>query len=175
MPPAGRWIWSSWAFTGTLTSLLEATARAYRRDLPDRPQRQRQDDHHLRLSAPSGAWSGRPAHRHHRRSGGAGARGSQPVAGSTGNEFDFARGLRSLLRQDPEVIMIGEVRDRETAGDRRRGGPDRPSGAQHAARRLGLRRSQPTARNGHRTLPAHQQSEGHPQPAAGAPALSALP
>lgn len=32
-----------------------------------------------------------------------------------GAEFDFARGLRSLLRQDPEVIMIGEVRDRETA------------------------------------------------------------
>jgi type II secretory ATPase GspE/PulE/Tfp pilus assembly ATPase PilB-like protein len=33
-----------------------------------------------------------------------------------GTEFDFARGLRSLLRQDPEVIMIGEVRDPETAG-----------------------------------------------------------
>lgn len=33
-----------------------------------------------------------------------------------GTEFDFARGLRSLLRQDPEVIMIGEIRDRETAG-----------------------------------------------------------
>jgi type II secretory ATPase GspE/PulE/Tfp pilus assembly ATPase PilB-like protein len=32
-----------------------------------------------------------------------------------GTEFDFARGLRSLLRQDPEVIMIGEIRDAETA------------------------------------------------------------
>jgi general secretion pathway protein E len=32
-----------------------------------------------------------------------------------GTEFDFARGLRSLLRQDPEVIMIGEVRDPETS------------------------------------------------------------
>jgi type II secretory ATPase GspE/PulE/Tfp pilus assembly ATPase PilB-like protein len=32
-----------------------------------------------------------------------------------GTEFDFARGLRSLVRQDPEVIMIGEVRDPETA------------------------------------------------------------
>jgi type II secretory ATPase GspE/PulE/Tfp pilus assembly ATPase PilB-like protein len=32
-----------------------------------------------------------------------------------GTDFDFARGLRSLLRQDPEVIMIGEVRDAETA------------------------------------------------------------
>jgi type II secretory ATPase GspE/PulE/Tfp pilus assembly ATPase PilB-like protein len=32
-----------------------------------------------------------------------------------GTEFDFARGLRSVLRQDPDVIMIGEVRDRLTA------------------------------------------------------------
>jgi general secretion pathway protein E len=32
-----------------------------------------------------------------------------------GGEFDFARGLRSLMRQDPDVIMVGEIRDRETA------------------------------------------------------------
>jgi general secretion pathway protein E len=32
-----------------------------------------------------------------------------------GSDFDFARGLRSLLRQDPEVIAVGEIRDRETA------------------------------------------------------------
>ncbi|PCI93882.1 type II secretion system protein GspE [Candidatus Aerophobetes bacterium] len=30
-------------------------------------------------------------------------------------DLDFARGLRSILRQDPDVIMIGEIRDRETA------------------------------------------------------------
>jgi len=29
--------------------------------------------------------------------------------------FDLAAGLRSLMRQDPEVILVGEVRDRETA------------------------------------------------------------
>ncbi len=27
----------------------------------------------------------------------------------------FAQGLRSILRQDPDVIMVGEIRDRETA------------------------------------------------------------
>src|SRR5438876_4862708 len=27
----------------------------------------------------------------------------------------FASGLRSVLRQDPDVIMVGEIRDRETA------------------------------------------------------------
>jgi len=29
--------------------------------------------------------------------------------------LDFASGVRSLLRQDPDIIMIGEIRDRETA------------------------------------------------------------
>jgi general secretion pathway protein E len=33
-----------------------------------------------------------------------------PAAG-----LDFARALRSLLRQDPDVILVGEIRDRETA------------------------------------------------------------
>jgi type II secretory ATPase GspE/PulE/Tfp pilus assembly ATPase PilB-like protein len=31
------------------------------------------------------------------------------------SDLDFARALRSLLRQDPDVILVGEVRDRETA------------------------------------------------------------
>jgi general secretion pathway protein E len=30
-------------------------------------------------------------------------------------ELTFAQGLRSFLRQDPDVIMVGEIRDRETA------------------------------------------------------------
>ncbi|PKO17626.1 hypothetical protein CVU37_09090 [candidate division BRC1 bacterium HGW-BRC1-1] len=29
--------------------------------------------------------------------------------------FTFATGLRSILRQDPDVIMVGEIRDKETA------------------------------------------------------------
>lgn len=30
-------------------------------------------------------------------------------------DLTFARGLRSILRQDPDVIMVGEIRDHETA------------------------------------------------------------
>jgi len=30
--------------------------------------------------------------------------------------YDFASGLRQILRQDPDVIMVGEIRDEETAG-----------------------------------------------------------
>ena len=29
--------------------------------------------------------------------------------------YDFASGLRQILRQDPDVIMVGEIRDKETA------------------------------------------------------------
>ena len=29
--------------------------------------------------------------------------------------FDFANGLRSILRQDPDIILVGEIRDNETA------------------------------------------------------------
>jgi type IV pilus assembly protein PilB len=36
-----------------------------------------------------------------------------PIDEKTG--LTFARGLRSVLRQDPDVIMVGEVRDLETA------------------------------------------------------------
>lgn len=34
----------------------------------------------------------------------------QPAIG-----FDFAKGLRSVVRQDPDIIMVGEIRDSETA------------------------------------------------------------
>ncbi|MFO1316493.1 MAG: GspE/PulE family protein [Burkholderiales bacterium] len=34
----------------------------------------------------------------------------QPVIG-----VDFATGVRTLMRQDPDIIMVGEVRDRDTA------------------------------------------------------------
>ena len=30
-------------------------------------------------------------------------------------DLDFARGLRHILRQDPDVVMVGEIRDEETA------------------------------------------------------------
>jgi type II secretory ATPase GspE/PulE/Tfp pilus assembly ATPase PilB-like protein len=34
----------------------------------------------------------------------------QPAQG-----FSFAKGLRSILRQDPDIILVGEIRDQETA------------------------------------------------------------
>ncbi len=34
---------------------------------------------------------------------------------NTRTDLSFARGLRAILRQDPDVIMVGEIRDGETA------------------------------------------------------------
>jgi type IV pilus assembly protein PilB len=41
--------------------------------------------------------------------------GIQQVQVKSDIGFDFARSLRSILRQDPDIIMIGEIRDQETA------------------------------------------------------------
>ena len=40
--------------------------------------------------------------------------------------LDFAAALRSFLRQDPDVMMVGEIRDLETAQVADPGGADRP-------------------------------------------------
>jgi general secretion pathway protein E/type IV pilus assembly protein PilB len=42
-------------------------------------------------------------------------RGINQIQVSTKAGLSFARGLRSILRHDPDVILIGEIRDRETA------------------------------------------------------------
>ncbi|ALE90066.1 type II secretion system ATPase GspE [Pseudomonas versuta] len=39
--------------------------------------------------------------------------GQTPV--NTKANMTFARGLRAILRQDPDVVMVGEIRDQETA------------------------------------------------------------
>lgn len=39
--------------------------------------------------------------------------GQTQVNGKAG--MSFSRGLRAILRQDPDIVMIGEIRDRETA------------------------------------------------------------
>ena len=39
--------------------------------------------------------------------------GQTQVNNKTG--YDFSTGLRSILRQDPDIVMLGEIRDEETA------------------------------------------------------------
>jgi len=42
--------------------------------------------------------------------------GIQQVQVNTKSDLTFASALRSILRQDPDIIMIGEARDKETLG-----------------------------------------------------------
>lgn len=41
--------------------------------------------------------------------------GINQVQVNTGTGLTFAKGLRSILRQDPNIVMVGEIRDKETA------------------------------------------------------------
>jgi len=41
--------------------------------------------------------------------------GIQQIQTNTQRGLNFANGLRSILRQDPDIIMVGEIRDQETA------------------------------------------------------------
>jgi type IV pilus assembly protein PilB len=40
---------------------------------------------------------------------------NQSQVGNNPGEMTFGEGLRALLRQDPDIVMIGEIRDEETA------------------------------------------------------------
>ena len=69
----------------------------------------------------------------------------------------FHGGLRSALREDPDVILVGEIRDTETATLALTAGRDRAPGVHHAAhaRRQGRRHA-------HRgPVPGRAQQGGH--------------
>ena len=57
--------------------------------------------------------------------------------------LNFAAALRSFLRQDPDIIMVGEIRDFETAEIARQGRAHRPPGALDAAHQRRARRRSP--------------------------------
>ncbi len=69
-------------------------------------------------------------------------------------EMTFARGLRAILRQDPDVVMVGEIRRPRDCADRGAGLAHRPPGAVHPAHQHCGGRHHPSARHGHRALPA---------------------
>ena len=58
----------------------------------------------------------------------------------------FAKALKAFLRQDPDICMIGEIRDMETGRNRGGSGHDRSPGLLH---------------------PAHQRLPGHGHPSGG--------
>jgi hypothetical protein len=81
----------------------------------------------------------------------------------------FANGLRSIVRQDPDVIMVGEIRDAETAEIADPGGAHRPPRVLDAAHERRRRRRLATTRDGRRGLPpgvvAARRAGAAPRPA----------
>ena len=67
--------------------------------------------------------------------------------------LNFAAALRSFLRQDPNIILVGEIRDFETAEIASQGGAHRPPGALHPAHQRRALHDQPPDEHGHRALP----------------------
>ena len=80
----------------------------------------------------------------------------------------FANGLRSIVRQDPDVIMIGEIRDSEHSGRRHPISIDRASGVQHGSHQRCGGSNHPAAGNGNRKLSDLISSIGSARPTAGA-------
>ena len=92
-----------------------------------------------------------------------------PKAGVT-----FGVGLRSMLRADPDVIMVGEIRDAETAHIAVEAAHDRPPRALHAAHARRAQRARAPDRHGHRAVPRLLRRRLHRRPAPRARALQAL-
>ena len=86
----------------------------------------------------------------------------------------FATGLRHIVRQDPDVIMVGEIRDRETADIAIRVGAHRPLRLLDAAHQRRAQRHHAPDRHGRGELPDHLVAGGGAGAAAGAADLPAL-
>jgi type IV pilus assembly protein PilB len=86
----------------------------------------------------------------------------------------FARGLRSILRHDPDKIMVGEIRDNETGADRHQLGADRAPRLHHRAREQRARRARTLPQHGRRGLSVRVGVELRHGAAAGAHDLRAL-
>ena len=86
----------------------------------------------------------------------------------------FARGLRSILRHDPDKIMVGEIRDPRDRADRGAVGAHRPPGVHHRARQQRVRRDRPLHAHGRRPVQLRLGAERHRRAAPGARELRAL-
>ena len=83
----------------------------------------------------------------------------------------FARGLRSILRHDPDKIMVGEIRDDETAQIAIQSALTGPPGLHDRPRQQRRRRARPLPQHGRRAVQLRLGAQLHPGAAPGAPDL----
>ena len=92
-----------------------------------------------------------------------------------GRNVSFATALRSILRQDPDVIMVGEIRDAETAKVAVQAALTGHLVLSTLAHQRQRERHHAYDRHGHRELQARRRVGGRDRPAARADDLPALP
>ncbi len=83
----------------------------------------------------------------------------------------FASGLRSMMRADPDIIMVGEIRDRETAQIAIEAALTGHLVLSHAAHQRRPGRGHATDRDGHRAVPRRLGGRLRRRPAARATAV----
>ena len=147
--------------------------QAYGAVLVDRPDRLGQVD--VALRGARAAQHAREEHHHDRGPGRVPARRASRRSRSTRRPgLTFANGLRSMMRADPDIIMVGEIRDARDGADRRRvraHRPPRPLDAAHQRRADG---DHAPDRDGHRAVPRRLGDRLRRRPAPGAHAVPAL-
>ncbi len=82
--------------------------------------------------------------------------GVNQVAARPDIGLDFASALRSILRQDPDIVMVGEIRDNETADIAVKAALTGHQVSEHPAHERRRRRDRATRRHGDRAVPHFQ-------------------
>ena len=87
----------------------------------------------------------------------------------------FARIIRAMLRQNPNILLVGEIRDEETAEHRDSGVSDRTLGFQYAAHERCAQCCNETGRYRRPAVPGRQLGHGDHGPAARPQSLPQVP
>ena len=90
-------------------------------------------------------------------------------------DWTFAKALRAFLRADPDVIMVGEMRDKETAQMAIEASLTGHLVLSHAAHQQRARDGHAPARHGHGPVQLRRLAARRAGAAPGAPAVPALP
>jgi type IV pilus assembly protein PilB len=112
-PPAPSWASRPWATSRPRRSACCTPSPPLRHGAGDRPDRLGQDG--VALHLPEHPEPAGREHLHGRRPGRNQPAGHQPGQRQRQGRPDLRRALKSFLRQDPDIIMVGEIRDLETA------------------------------------------------------------
>ena len=101
--------------------------------------------------------------------------GVAQVEVDSADKVTFGKALRSVLRHDPDVVMIGEIRDRETADVAIKSSLTGHLVFSTLHTNSAASAVDPAGRHGRRSLPDRGHHPPGRGPAAGPPALPALP